>query len=538
MELGEQYNVDFIDLDYEGRGVCKLESNFPIFVPNALKGERGKIEITEIKKNFGQAKLIKLYEKSPYRVAPKCPYYDQCGGCNLMHLDYNASLEYKTKLVKDTVRRIASITPNVLPCVGMENNFYYRNKLEFHFSFNNQKIRAGFYNEKTHTVVDIDSCLNEPSIATDIIRFLKSIFKILGVPIYKEKDNRGCVRHVIIRMNQKNEIMVIFVTNTHYLKKDQEIIEALTNKFKNIKSIALSFQPANNNVHIGEKTTILWGKEYLEEELLGIKYNISPESFFQVNHTQTERLYLKVLEYAKLTGKENVIDAYCGIGSISLCLAKSANHVYGIEIIEKAVENARLNAIENKIKNTTFIYGPCEEAISDLVDKKDIDLLVVDPPRKGMDKKFIEAIGPMKIKKIIYVSCNIRTMSRDLVYLSEYGYEVNEITPFDMFPNTTHVETVVCLSRKKVNDRINFDINIEALPDRVSKTATYAEIKAYVLEHYGFKVSSLYIAQIKDKHGIKERENYNIGEGKSKELICPPEKEEAITNALKHFNMI
>ena len=448
MELNEQYKVEFVDIDYEGRGVCKLENNFPIFVPDALKGERALIEITDLKKNFGSGRVIRFYEKSPLRKNPPCPFYGECGGCNLMHLDYQTSLDFKTSLVKETLKRIANVIVPVNQCVGMKNEFQYRNKLEFHFSFHNQKIRAGFYNEKSHKVVDINKCLVEPDIALEIITFLKSIFKIEGIPIYKEKDKRGCIRHVIIRMNQKKEVMVIFVTNTNYLKKEEIIVPKLVGKFPSIKSVMLSFQPANDNVHIGEYSKLLWGKPYLEEDLLGLKFQISPESFFQVNHDQTERLYQKVLEYACLSGSENVIDAYCGIGTISLFLAKKAAHVYGIEIVKEAVDNANNNKKINKIDNATFIYGPCEEKINELVEKKNIDLIVCDPPRKGMERSFIDTVGKMGIPRMIYVSCNVRTMARDLVYLREYGYEAIEVSTFDMFPNTTHVETVCLLSRK------------------------------------------------------------------------------------------
>jgi 23S rRNA (uracil1939-C5)-methyltransferase len=306
-----------------------------------------------------------------------------------------------------------------------------------------------------------------------------------------------------------------------------------------LRTVVLNENTRKGNAILGENYRTLWGDGVVEGTLCGLKFRLSPASFYQVNRDQAERLYGIALDFAGLTGQETVLDLYCGTGTITLCLAGRCKEAIGVEIVPEAIEDAKENAQNNGIENARFFCADALEASRRLQSEGTRPhVVVVDPPRKGLSADVIPVIAGMNPQKVVYVSCDPATLARDVALFREEGYILQKATAVDLFPRTHHVETVVCLSRKKVNDRINFDINIEALPDRVSKTATYAEIKAYVLEHYGFKVSSLYIAQIKDKHGIKERENYNIGEGKSKELICPPEKEEAITNALKHFNMI
>ena len=551
MKKNEKIVVKIEDIGVNGEGIGKVEG-YTLFVKDALIGDTVEAVITKAKKNYGYAKMLKILDASPHRVERKCPVARQCGGCQIQELSYEAQLDFKTKKVYGNLERIGGFSPEFLdtvmePICGMEEPFYYRNKAQFPIGTDREgNIVTGFYAGRTHQIIPNMECALGVSVNQKILQIIVDFMNEYGVSAYDEETGRGLVRHVLIRYGfTTKEIMVCLVINGDNFPKSEKLADKLV-QIEGMTSITYSVNKENTNVIMGKEIGVLWGQGYITDYIGDVKYQISPLSFFQVNPVQTEKLYGLALEYAGLKGNETVWDLYCGIGTISLFLAQKAKKVYGVEIVPQAIDDARNNAKINGIENAEFFVGKAEEVLPEYYaryekehgEKAYADVIVVDPPRKGCDETLLDTMVEMKPERIVYVSCDSATLARDLKYLCERGYEIQRVKPVDQFPHTVHVETVVLLSRKKVNDRINFDINIEALPDRVSKTATYAEIKAYVLEHYGFKVSSLYIAQIKDKHGIKERENYNIGEGKSKELICPPEKEEAITNALKHFNMI
>lgn len=466
----------------------------------------------------------------------KCEHYKKCGGCQLQNLPYDRQLSFKqVKVIK-----LLGKYHHVNEIIGMEHPYRYRNKVQAAFKSVGGKIISGVYQSSTHNIVSVDSCMIEDEKADEIIVTIRKLLKSFKLKVFNEDNFTGFLRHVLVKRSfTTGELMVVLVTGTLEFPEESKFINALLSRHPEITTIVQNVNNKRTSLVLGDTTKVLYGSGYIEDELLGCKFRISPKAFYQINPIQTEVLYGKALEFAKLTGNETVIDAYCGTGTIGILASKLAEKVIGVELNADAVKDAKVNAELNCVKNIEFYEADAGKFMVELAQRQEkIDTVIMDPPRAGASLDFLKSLVALKPQNAVYISCNPETQARDLSFLTRKGYKVKKIQPVDMFPHTQHVETVVLLSRKKVNDRINFDINIEALPDRVSKTATYAEIKAYVLEHYGFKVSSLYIAQIKDKHGVKERENYNIGEGKSKELVCPPEKEEAITNALKHFNMI
>ena len=466
----------------------------------------------------------------------KCPHAKKCGGCQLQNMTYERQLSFKqVKVIK-----LLGKYRHVDEIIGMDCPYHYRNKVQAAFGERNGEPISGIYQSSTHKIVPVDSCLIEDEKADEIIVTVRKLAKSFKLRAFNDVAMKGFLRHVLIKRGfSSGEIMVVLVTGVMAFPKEEQFVNALLSRHPEITTIVQNVNNKRTSLLLGEESRVLFGSGYIEEDLCGFRFRISPKAFYQVNPTQTAVLYGKALEFAELSGKETVLDAYCGTGTIGIIASPLAKRVVGVELNADAVKDAKVNAELNGVSNITFFEDDAGRFMVKEAQKgAKYDVVIMDPPRAGASQDFLKCLTVLAPKKVVYISCNPETQARDVAFLVKNGYRVKKIQPVDMFPHTEHVETVVCLSRKKVNDRINFDINIEALPDRVSKTATYAEIKAYVLEHYGLKVSSLYIAQIKDKHGIKERENYNIGEGKSKELICPPEKEEAITNALRHFNMI
>ena len=523
-----------------GSGVGKY-NGMTVFAANTAPGDHVLLHIIKVKPNYAIGKVEKVIHPSKMRINPECPVFEKCGGCAFGHIDYEEELKIKAQQVKDNFKRLAGIDTEPKPIISGESDKRYRNKAQYPVQTDDKNLALiGFYAPHSHRVIDCADCLLQPEEFKKVTDVFRNWIRLFKITTYNELTKKGLLRHIYVRKAVKTgDLMVCVVINGNDIPFKDELIFELKDALPNLKSIIMNKNKKDTNVVLGDECVTLWGNGYITDELCGLKFDISPLSFYQVNHDTAEMLYSKAKEYANLHGNETVLDLYCGTGTIGLTMAKEAKEIIGVEIIPQAIENALENAKKNGINNARFICGDASRA-ADMLKAEGIspDVAIIDPPRKGCSRDLLETLAKMNPERIVYVSCDSATQARDVKILTELGYSFIEVTPVDMFPRAPHCETVVLLSRKKVNDRINFDINIEALPDRVSKTATYAEIKAYVLEHYGLKVSSLYIAQIKEKHGIKERENYNIGEGKSKELICPPEKEEAITNALKHFNMI
>ena len=538
LEKGTLYEATVTDYTAEGQGVAHVEG-CAVFIPNAIAGERYRVRIEKTGKTWAAGKITEILEKSPHRLQRQCPISSSCGGCDFWHMDYEEETRLKAERVRQCLNRLGGEHLEAVEILSAPTYLGYRNKAQYPVAAHKGRVYAGFFKAGTHQVVENKRCLILPAETDRVKDIVISYGNQYGISAYDEKAHRGLLRHIYVRRGAvSGQVLVCLVVNGKSLPHTDRLVEALQT-VPGFTSLVLSVNTKKGNTVLGDEMLTLYGPGYIEDTLCGLSFRLSARSFYQVNHHQAQRLYRAAIERAGITKADTVLDLYCGVGTITLAMARAAGRVIGVEVVEAAVADAQDNALRNGIDNAEFFCGDAGAAALAL-EQQGIcpDVVVVDPPRKGLNSDCIEALARMQPRRIVYVSCDPATLGRDVALLKERGYRLLSATAADLFPRCSHVETVVCLSRKKVNDRINFDINIEALPDRVSKTATYAEIKAYVLEHYGFKVSSLYIAQIKDKHGIKERENYNIGEGKSKELICPPEKEEAITNALKHFNMI
>lgn len=454
VEKNKEYIFDIISQGYEGEGIAKIENRYPIFIEGALKGEKVKVRIVKVNKNFAYGKLIEVLEASEERVNPACSIYKRCGGCKLQHASYKAQLEFKWDRVKDCVSKIGKLDPSIVKYpLGMEEPWRYRNKVQLPIGLINGEVKIGFFAPRSHDIIDMESCLIQDEIGDKVVKLTREWiekFKIRPYNVDGEYDEKGIVRHIMIRRGfTTNEVMVVLVTNGEKLPHKEEFVDLMVKNIPGIKSVIQNINSKKTNVILGLESKTLWGEDTISDYIGDFRFNISPLSFFQVNPTQTEVLYGKALEYAELTGNEEVFDAYCGTGTITLFLSQKAKKVYGVEIIPQAIDNAWINAEENKVENVEFFVGESEVVIPDLINKGvKADVVVVDPPRKGCDKKLLDAITNIDAKKIVYVSCDPSTLGRDLAILEENGYKTLEVQPVDMFPNTAHVETVVSLRRK------------------------------------------------------------------------------------------
>lgn len=553
------------DIGNDGEGIGKTDG-YTLFVKDAVIGDVIEARITKCKKNYGYARVEKVVAPSPFRVEPRCPVHRQCGGCQIQAMSYEKQLAYKQNKVSNHLQRIGGFSPEQIdavmePIVGMEEPWRYRNKAQYPVGYDkNGEPVVGFYAGRTHDIIANTDCPLGPPENKVILEAVLSYMRENGVSAYRETTGEGLVRHVLIRTGfATGEIMVCLVINGKNLPGEDKLVEKLTGMrledertlFKKIVSISVSINKKKTNVIMGQEIRVLWGNGWIEDSLRvmdtadfvedaeKVTFRISPLSFYQVNPRQTEKLYGLALEYAELTGEETVWDLYCGIGTISLFVAKRAKKVYGVEVIPQAIEDARENARRNGITNAEFLVGKAEEVIiQEQMHRPDV--IVVDPPRKGCDEKCLETMLAMQPERIVYVSCDPATLARDLKILCEGGYELKRVRAVDQFGHTGHVETVCLLSKLHVEHHIEVDVNLDEMDlTKAESKATYAEIKEYVLEHTGLKVSNLYIAQVKRKCGIIERSNYNLPKSEdSRQPKCPLEKEGAIREALKAFQMI
>ena len=443
----DRLNVYVEDLTHDGSGVAKVDG-YPLFIPGALPGEEAEVQVIKPMKKYGFAKLINVTKPSPDRVEPPCHVFWDCGGCQLQHLSYEAQLVQKQKTVRDVMERIGKL-PHVPvhPVKGMDNPWRYRNKSQIPFSEQEGKVVSGFYKSRTHHIVDTDVCIIQGEEADELMSTLKHELQIMGIEAYDERTHRGMLRHLIVRKARATgELMVVLVTKSKKFPQKEEAIALIKRVVPNVTSIMQNVNSQKTNVIFGNETISLHGKSFIVDTIGDIKFEISARSFYQVNSEQTEVLYDQALEYAQLTGNESVIDAYCGIGSISLFLAQQAKEVYGVEIVPQAIEDAKRNAELNGIDNAHFEAGPAEVVIPKWYEQgKRFDVLVVDPPRKGCDEKLLDTILEYKPKRIVYVSCNPATLARDLRILEDGGYRTQEVQPVDMFPHSSHVEAVTWL---------------------------------------------------------------------------------------------
>ncbi|WP_223702153.1 23S rRNA (uracil(1939)-C(5))-methyltransferase RlmD [Sutcliffiella deserti] len=451
VQKNDYYDVTVEDLTHDGAGVAKI-NGYPIFVSNALPQEKIKIKITKVKKGYAFGRIEETYKESPYRVNAPCPIYKQCGGCQLQHLSYEGQLVAKRKQVADVLERIGHLKDiPVHPVLGMDHNpWRYRNKAQVPIGEREGGLIAGFYQQRSHEIIEMKDCLIQQETNDRVVQTVRGICEKHGVRAYNEKTHKGVLRHVMARYGLvTGEVMVVLITRTPDIQNRKAIVEEITAALPEVKSVVQNVNTKKTNVIFGDETRVLWGEEYIYDYIGDIKFAISARSFYQVNPEQTKVLYDKALEYADLTGEETVIDAYCGIGTISLFLAQKAKKVYGVEIVPEAIEDAKRNALLNGIDNAEFGVGEAEVVIPKWY-KEGItaDVLVVDPPRKGCDEALLQTIIKMKPKKVVYVSCNPATLARDLRVLEDGGYRTVEVQPVDMFPHTVHCEAVARVELK------------------------------------------------------------------------------------------
>ncbi len=443
-----QFEVECHDLSNEGKGVC-IHDGVVGFVDDLLIGESALVETTYIKKDIFYAKVIKRYKTSPLRVKPICKVFDSCGGCKLMHLSYQGQLNYKKNKVKECLKKIGGLDVPVDDVVPMTEPYFYRNKIQMPIKKVKGKIVSGFYKEKTHDIVPVDMCYIENKDADHILNTIKSLMKKYRIQPYDEDKRQGMIRHVLIRNSRlTNENMVVLVCNGDAFPGRNDFVKELRKLEPSISTVVQNINLRDTNVILGEKERILSGRGFIVDSLCGIQFKISPKSFFQVNPIQTEKLYSLAIEKASITKNDLVLDAYCGIGTIGLIASKSAKEVIGVEIVKEAVLDAKNNAKNNNIDNALFYEGDAGEFI--LEQQKygvKFDVVIMDPPRKGSDEKFLNVLKRTKPQRVVYVSCDPATLARDLKYLSS-DYNVVSVTPVDMFPNTSHVETICALSLK------------------------------------------------------------------------------------------
>ena len=439
-----------VDLSFEGKGVVKL-SYGTVFVDGLFPGEEAEIEIQYKRAGSYFGKVFRLIKKSPNRIQPKCGVCTACGGCQLQQLAYPAQLEYKTKKVADAFRRQNIENIEVLPCISAENPYEYRNKIQVPIGRDpHGHIVSGFYRSGTHKIIPIDKCWIEDTKAGKIILELKNLMKEFHYAPYNEDTRTGLVRHVLIRTSYHyDEVMVTLVTNQDEFKGKNNFVKEWIRRCPNIKSLIQNINTRDTNVILGEKERVLFGPSVIKDSILGVDFLISSKSFFQVNPVQVEKLYGKALEFAHLSKDESVLDAYCGIGTISLCASKYVKKVTGVEIVKEAIVDAKKNAKLNNIDNAEFLLGDAGEVFERLTAQGEkYSTVFVDPPRKGLDQKFIDTLLRLKPEKVVYVSCEPETLARDIKLLSQI-YKINQIQPVDMFPMTFHVETIVGLSLKQ-----------------------------------------------------------------------------------------
>lgn len=461
LEIGSIKEVEIIDLNHTGQGVAKID-NFVVFVSGAIAGDTVKIKITEKKKNYAAGSLISIIKPSGHRINAPCRHYDKCGGCQLMHMNYEEQLKYKRSRVISEFKR-AKVSFDELAVnntIGMEEPYRYRNKTAFSVRSKNNEIQIGPYEQGTYNTVDISGCLIQSEEADNAVNAFKNLMEKYSVSAYDKKTKKGTVRNIVIRNNRKNELMLIIVTAVESFQNKDSFVRELISLVPNIATVVQNINNKNTNLIMGTKNITLYGEGILIDVIDDLTFTISPETFFQINPIQTEKLYRTAIEYASISKHDICFDIYCGIGTISLMAAKKAKKVYGVEIVEQSIINARENAKSNNINNAEFYAGKAESIVPKLY-KQNIkaDIVIVDPPRKGCEKEVIDTIISMEPKKVVYVSCNPSTLARDIKLFEEGGYKLMKAQPVDMFSWSVHVETVVSLSHKKADSHIN--VNVE-----------------------------------------------------------------------------
>ena len=459
-----------------GSGVGR-HNGMAIFVPATAVGDEITAHILKVKKSYAFAKVENVIASSPDRITPECPVYLKCGGCVFSHMTYDAESKIKADHVAECFRRIGGVEPEFEPIIAAESDKRYRNKAQYPVAAENGEIKTGFYSPHSHRVVHCHDCLLQPEEFGRILGVFSDYIKKYNVSVYDETARRGLLRHIYIRKGSASgEIMVCAVINGKKLPAENELVNALLKKESSIKSIIVNSNTKDTNVILGAECRTLWGEDCITDILCGLKFRISPLSFYQVNRNQAEKLYNKAAEYASLTGSETVLDLYCGAGTIGLSMSKNAKEIIGVEIVPEAIEDAKINADLNGINNARFICGDAAQAAETLKSEGVTpDVIILDPPRKGCSPEMINIAAQMNPDRIVYVSCDPATLARDCGIFKDLGYSALKATPVDMFPRTGHCETVALLSRQKADEHICFDVNVQDLPKTARTAATYPE---------------------------------------------------------------
>ena len=521
----------------EGLGVARIDGQ-AVFVHRALRGEDCDVLILKVLKNAAFGKAVRVYEPSPHRVEPDCPYYGRCGGCDFRHMDRTEELAAKRQRVQDALRRIGGSAVTV---EGIDGGapLHYRNKSQYPVAADGS---VGFYKARSHQVVPVTQCLIQRPQADAAAQALRTYIASCGVSCYDEKTRRGLVRHLYIRTNGAGQSLICVVVNGKKLPGEEELVRLLRQAAPETVGVVLGVNTRPTGAVLGTEYRTLWGADVLTDTLCGLTFRLSVPSFYQVNREMAERLYARAVEFAGLTGTETVLDLYCGAGTITQVMARHAGRVIGAEIVPEAIEDAKANAKRNNVENVEFFCGDASAVAADLAARGlRPDVICVDPPRKGLAPEVVRAAAQMAPRRIVYVSCDPATLARDVKLFGQEGYEAVRAAAVDMFPGTANVETVVLLSKGEVDSKkIRVEFSLEDMDmSEFQDGATYTQIKDYVLEHSGLKVSNLYISQIKRKCGIEVGKNYNLPKSEdSRQPKCPPEKEKAIREAFKYFGMI
>lgn len=534
--------TEISDISHEGMGIAKVDG-FVFFVENALPGEIIQMRVLKLRKRIGYGKVEEYLTTSPHRNEGLDYTYLRTGIADLGHLTYEQQLLFKQKQVADNLYKIAHISDVLVePTLGMTIPLAYRNKAQVPVRRVDGQLETGFFRKNSHTLVSIEDYLIQEKEIDALINFTRDLLRKFDVKPYDEEQQSGLIRNLVVRRGHyTGQLMLVLVTTRPKIFRIDQMIEKLVSAFPSVVSIMQNINDRNSNVIFGKEFRTLYGSDTIEDQMLGNTYAISAQSFYQVNTEMAEKLYQKAIDFSDLNSEDIVIDAYSGIGTIGLSVAKQVKHVYGVEVVEKAVSDAKENATRNGITNSTYVADSAENAMAKWL-KEGIKptVIMVDPPRKGLTESFVYSAAQTKADKITYISCNSATMARDIKLFEELGYHLVKIQPVDLFPMTHHVETVALLSKLNVDKHISVEVELDELDlTSAESKATYEQIKEYILNKFGLKVSALYIAQIKKKCGIELRENYNKSK-KEKQVIpqCTLEKEEAIMDALRYFKMI
>lgn len=534
LEKGSIYTAVIDGYSSEGLGIARVNGAV-VFVPHAVRGEEIDLRITKVMKTSCAGEIVKIHNPSPERMEPECPYAGKCGGCAYRHLTYPEELWAKRQRVQDALTRIGGLELTVEEILGAKNPEHYRNKSQYPVGADGS---IGFFQARTHKVVPIRRCLIQTEAADRTAQAVGEWMRRYKISAYDETIGKGLVRHVCVRVNRKGESLCCVVVNGNKVPREPELAAYVTAAVPHTVGVLLNSNTRRGNVVLGDKYRTLFGRNYLMDTLCGLEFKLSMPSFYQVNRDQAEVLYGKALKFAGLTGNETVLDLYCGIGTITLCLAKAAKRVIGAEIVPPAIRDAKENALRNHIENAEFFCGDAADIAAKLEsDGLRPDVVTVDPPRKGLAPEVIASVAAMGPEKVVYVSCDPATLGRDVKIFREFGYEAKRAAAVDMFPGTAHVETVVLLSRE--TNPLTVEVRMEVETGEVKEHPTYKRIQEYVQEKYGFKVHTAYIVEVKRMVGLDMHKAPNAVEQKKHEYHpCPPEKVEAIKDALRHFGLI